>query len=106
MIKPSYIVNSLMIGAILLLGLLYYSERRGRLSAEQKFYQEKKEALRKQRDSAHKTIDSLTFSLEKTTDSLRIEEQNIKYRPYEKLMYVDRDVDSALDTIAKYRFNP
>ena len=66
--------------------------------------QEKLKAIQ-ERDKAFKVRDSLTSANVKITDSLRKEEQNIKYVPYEKLIYADRTIDDALDILSNYTYS-
>ena len=66
--------------------------------------QEKLKAIQ-ERDKAFKVRDSLTSANIKITDSLRKEEQNIKYVPYEKLIYADRTIDDALDILSNYTYS-
>lgn len=68
--------------------------------------QERKEQLQKVRDSAYRTIVKTVYESKIKIDSISKLKDKIKYIPYEKLLYADRDLDSALDTIAEYRYNP
>jgi len=102
LIMAGYIILGCVLGLFI---FLYYQEKADRLSAEEKFLHDKKIELREQRDKSLHTIDSVLTILSKVSDSLRLEEKNIKYKPYEKLRYTDRNVDAALDTIAKYHFD-
>jgi uncharacterized membrane protein len=100
----SFIIIVLLI-ALGIFVFLYRQEHADRLSEANKYANEKKKALREERDKRIFQVDSLTQVLDRTIQDLRYEEQNIKYKPYEKLRYTDRNVDAALDTISKYNFN-
>jgi len=67
---------------------------------------EKKEELQKVRDSAFTVIDNNIEKSNRKIDSVLSLKDKIKYITYEKYYYTDRDLDSALDTIADYRYNP
>lgn len=100
----SIIVVVLLI-AVGVIGFLYFTEKSLREDAENKFAEEKKLALRALTDSLNAEFTVKTVEFEGKITDLSNREQEIKYIPYEKLRYVDRNVDAALDTIAKYRFN-
>lgn len=67
--------------------------------------EEKKVDLKKVRDSAFFKIEELTANSQITFDSILEISQEIKYFPYEKLIYVNRSLDDALDIISNYRYN-
>mgnify|MGYP003637504649 CR=1 FL=1 len=95
---------------VLLVGLgvfifLYFNEKSERLLQESKFLKEHQKELRELRYKHLSSIDSISKVLKNTYIELTIEQNNIKYKPYEKFRYIDRNVDAALDTISKYHFN-
>ena len=102
LITLTYIILLAALGVFI---FLYLQEKSERLDAESRFAEEKKLALRNERELNQDKLDSLTVLLQFTAEALREEELNIKYRPYEKLLYTDRTVDAALDTIAVYKFD-
>lgn len=104
--------NKLIIGGFIILAValgivvfLYLLEKSAREDAENKFAEEKKVALREQADSLNLEFVVKSLEFENKIIELSTREQEIKYIPYEKLRYIDRNVDAALDTIANYRFN-
>lgn len=91
--------------ALGIVGVLYFNEKSAREEAQNAFAEEKKAALRELADSLNVEFNVKVEEFEAEITDLSNREQKIKYIPYEKLRYVDRNVDAALDTIAKYRFN-
>ncbi len=67
--------------------------------------EEKKTELKMVRDSAFFKIEELTINSQITFDSILEISQEIKYIPYEKLIYADRNLDDALDIISDYKYN-
>ena len=67
--------------------------------------EDKKVELKKVRDSAFFKIKELTINSQITFDSILEISQKIKYIPYEKLIYADRNLDDALDIISDYQYN-
>ena len=66
--------------------------------------QDKKDDLRKVRDSAFAEINTLTITSKKEVDSLVKLSQEIRYIPYEKLIYDNRSLDDALDILNEYKY--
>jgi predicted negative regulator of RcsB-dependent stress response len=73
--------------------------------AKSKNLKEKKEALRKLSKRKNFEIDSVIKSKNEEYKLLLNLEQEIKYVPYEKLRYVDRDLDAALDVVSDYKYD-
>lgn len=103
--------NKLILGGFILMAIalgfsvfLYLLEKSAREDAENKFAEEKKVALRKQADSLNLEFDVKSVEFEEKITELSTREQEIKYIPYEKLRYIDRNVDAALDTISNYNY--
>lgn len=67
--------------------------------------EEKKNELKRVRDSATVRIDTLISRSNRSFDSILKQNVEIKYVPYEKLVYPNRTLDDALDVISKYRYN-
>ena len=67
--------------------------------------EEKKEDIKKVRDSAFAKINELTTSSKNRFDSILNIPPTIKWYPYEKPIYADRDLDSSLDIITNYHYN-
>jgi len=84
---------------------LYNTEKKDRLSAENKYAEEKKEALRKLSDSLNDTFEVKTNEFLLEINYLSNLEQKIKYIPYEKDVYPNRTLDDALDVHSKRKAN-
>lgn len=67
--------------------------------------EEKKNELKRVRDSIITRNDTLVVHSRKDFDSILRHNFKIKYIPYEKLIYSDRDLDKALDVIQDYEYN-
>ena len=67
--------------------------------------EEKKVELKQVRDSAFVKIEELTINSQIAFDSILEISQKIKYVPYEKFIYADRNLDDALDIISNYQYN-
>lgn len=67
--------------------------------------EDKKDELKQVRDSAFWKITQLTIKSQITFDSILDISQEIKYIPYEKFIYADRNLDDALDIISNYKYN-
>lgn len=83
---------------------LFLKEKSARELADSKYAEEKKEALRQLTDSLNSVFDGKVVEFQMEIEELSNQEQQINYIPYEKLRYVDRNVDTALDTISNYTY--
>ena len=84
---------------------LYFAEKSERLSAEDKYAEEKKEALRNLSDSLNIEFNNKTEVFKTEIKYLSNLEKDIKYIPYEKTIYIDRSLDEALDVFSKHSAN-
>ncbi len=66
--------------------------------------EEKKVELKQVRDSAFYKITELTINSKITFDSILEISKEIQYIPYERLIYADRNLDTALDIISNYNY--
>lgn len=66
---------------------------------------EKTTEVKRVRDSATTKINTLVFDSQLKFDSLIYLNGKLKYRRYEKPIYIDRNLDDALDVLNKYRYN-
>ena len=66
---------------------------------------EKKEAVKKIRDSAFSKINEITVTSKKRIDSIINIPPTIKWYPYEKPVFTNRSIDDALDVITRYNYN-
>ncbi len=87
--------------------LFFYSNNRiNKLKKENiELKEAKKIELRKVRDSAFVKIDSIVSSSSKKFDSILNIPPTIKWRKYEKPIYINRSLDDALDVISGYKYN-
>lgn len=67
--------------------------------------EEKLEEIRKVRDSAINKIENITYESNKRFDSILAIPPKIKWKKYEKPIYIDRTLDDALDIISKYEYD-
>jgi hypothetical protein len=100
----------LIVGAILLAVIVvqYFIFKNQQSFLEQQnldLIEGKKNELKKVRDSAFVHIEKLTISSKEKFDSILEINQEIKYIPYEKLIYFDRSLDDALDILSGYKYN-
>jgi len=76
-------------------------------STEQKldFLKEKKELKKVERDNYIKELEDVTEDYNKKIDSILEENSKIKYSPYvyEKIIYVNRSLDTALNRLPRAR---
>ena len=99
--KIFYII---LIAAVVILAVLYALERNSNLSIKDKKLVEEKKVLFTEIDSLEFDLISLKKKYNLLTDSLRKEELNIKYRPYEKIKYIDRTLDNAVVIIDSSKY--
>jgi len=66
---------------------------------------EKTTEVKRVRDSATTKINTLVFDSQLKFDSLIYLNGKLKYRRYEKPIYIDRNLDDALDVLSKYKYN-
>lgn len=95
--------NTAILALIIIIGVFGYFTFFTNDNALDILEQEKLEAIN-ERDKAFKVRDSLNLVNIKITDSLRNEELNIKYTVDEKPIYIDRDIDFALDVLTNYNY--
>jgi hypothetical protein len=93
LILAGFVLLSITIGVF---AFLYFTEKSARLSAEDKYAEEKKEALRNQADILHVEFETITNDLQSEIHYLSNLEQEIRYVPYEKAIYIDRSLDDAI----------
>lgn len=67
--------------------------------------EEKKDDLKKVRDSAFVKINEITIKSQNRFDSIANIPPTIKWYPYEKPVFTNRTLDIALDSIANYKYN-
>lgn len=84
---------------------LYNTEKKNRLSEEDKYAQEKKESLRKLSDSLNNSFEKKIVQFQSEIKYLSNLEQKIKYIPYEKDVYPNRTLDDALNVHARRKAN-
>lgn len=84
---------------------LYFTEKSDRLAAENKYAEEKKQALRELSDSLNIEFTNKAQKFQNEINYLSNLEQDIKYVPYEKIIYTDRSFDEALDVFANHPAN-
>jgi hypothetical protein len=104
--------NKILIGlfAILTIGIVaqYFIYKNEVSFLEQEnldLLEEKKTDLKKVRDSAFVKINEITVNSKNRFDSIANIPPIIKWYPYEKPIFINRDVDSALDIISRYNYN-
>lgn len=91
--------------AVIVAQFFIYKSQKSFLEQENlELQQEKKEEIKKVRDSAFVKINDLTIDSQNKFDSILKISQKIKYIPYEKLIYPDRNLNDALDVISDYRY--
>jgi hypothetical protein len=95
----------LMAIAIGIFSFLYFDEKSNRESAESRYLKEKKEYQKTIRDSLVNNNDTIINRFVKENDSLKKLKNEIIYVAYEKYLYADRDLDSALRVISSYRYH-
>jgi hypothetical protein len=100
----------LIVGAILLAVIVvqYFIFKNQQSFLEQQnldLQEERKTEIKMVRDSAFVKIKELTISSQEKFDSILEINQEIKYIPYEKLIYFDRSLDDALDILSGYKYN-
>jgi len=84
----------------------YFSNKMSFLESENAdLKEEKKNELKRVRDSIITRNDTLVVHSRRDFDSILRSNVQIKYIPYEKLIYSNRSLDDALDVISKYRYN-
>lgn len=101
-------IRILLVLSLIALGVMFFIYRNSKLDYEKEISELKearKEELKAVRDSAFVQIESIVNRSRTTYDSLLTINQEIKYVPYEKLRYVDRTIDDALDVIADYNYS-
>lgn len=103
--KTILIVFGILILAIVGQFFLYKNQKSFLEQENLDLKEEKKVEIKKVRDSAFAKIEEITISSKETFDSILNISQKIKYIPYEKLIYADRNLDDALDIISNYRYN-
>lgn len=92
---------------LVLVGFYFYN----RIQSDS-FYKEiielkkaRKNELKEARDVSLNLIDSLLLKSSIKYDSLLLIKQKIKYVPYEKYIYSNRNLDDALDIFSRYKYN-
>lgn len=70
-----------------------------------KLKKEKLEEVKRVRDSAIYKIEKITITSKKRFDSILSIPPKIKWKKYERPIYIDRTLDDALDIISEYKYN-
>lgn len=102
LILSGFIILLLTVGVF---AFLYYDTNSKLEEAQIQSKLDKKKALEELEKQYEEAIKLLNSEFLKLHEEYSNQEDNVKYIPYEKLLYVDRDVDTALDIIANYNFN-
>ncbi len=85
---------------------VYFKILTNNLTKENNFLKnEKKEEVRRIRDSAFLRVDEITRLSNKKFDSILNIPPTIKWKKYEKLIYTNRSLDDALDVISDYKYD-
>lgn len=97
-----YVIIALLVG---LIGqFVYFKHENNRLLLENAdLKEEKKVELKRVRDSAFVRIETLTQKSNERFDSILNIPPTIKWRKYEKPVYIDRTLDDALRIHSKYK---
>ena len=66
---------------------------------------QKTEEIKRVRDSATTKIKELIYNSELKFDSIIYLNSKLKYKRYEKLIYVNRSLDDALHVLSTYKYN-
>jgi len=99
-----YIIIALL---ILLIGLYFYFDwKTNKIQSEFLEYKTKEKVeLIRVRDSASLRIDQVIEKSNKRIDSIANLPLKIKYIPYEKPYFINRNLDTSLDILSTYRYN-
>lgn len=98
----SYLAIVLLIG--ITIQFFYFDSKISELSIKNtELIEEKKKELKQARDSATAKIDTITKSSRKRFDSIVNLPPKIKWKKYEKPIYIDRSLDDAIRIHSKYK---
>ena len=103
--KAILIGLTVLISAIIILLILWLKTVRDLELKAVEVAKEKIEFFEQEKVKKEILLDSLKSEFSKKIEQISNQEQKIKYVPYEKTKYIDRDVDAALDSISKYRYD-
>jgi len=99
-----YVILLILVSVI---GFLIYNafQSRAAIEAALKEKQDEKEEIQRVRDSASHARDRQISDFEYTFDSLVKNNKKIIYVPYEKLKYIDRTLDDAVDVLNSTKYD-
>lgn len=102
----TFIISIISFFAILIAQYFYFKVKTNTLKEEiEKVQIENKKTVIKVRDSAFVEINYLVVESQKKIDSIVNLPPKIKWKKYEKPIYIDRTLDNALDVIEYYEYN-
>lgn len=99
-----YAIIILLVACIALGAVIYFKNNQIE-ECRQKEIVIKNEKLNKVRDSIINIYQLTLDKYQKEVDSLKTVSKKVIYVPYEKKYYINRDVDTALDIIADYKYD-
>lgn len=99
-----YIIIALLLSTSIL-GFVVVSKNKAISDCENKETVIEKDKIKKINDSILNLYQNKIKAYERKIDSLAKLKQQIKYVPYEKYYYSDRNVDTALDIISNYQYD-
>ena len=91
------------IGLIILSGYQYYKNTLA-IQENLNLKLEKKDAIKKVRDSAFAQINEITIKSKNRFDSIANIPPKIKWYPYEKPIYINRSLNDAINIINDYKY--
>lgn len=84
---------------------LYLNEKSARIEAENRSDNNEKEYLRSLRDSLQNMFEYKILEFQIEVKKISKLEEEIKYIPYEKVVYPDRNLDDALIILSEHKNN-